>query len=281
MSAVNTDITTPMSRRSGEVLHWRQYLMEAALLGAFMISACVFAIALEHPASPIRRTIESAFLRRAIMGLAMGATAIALIYSRWGRRSGAHMNPAVTLSFLRLGRIGRGDAAGYILAQFVGAIVGVALISSLMRSAVSDPAVNFVATHPGVAGAVAAWFAECAIAALLMTTVLCINRHPALAPYTGWFAGLLVALYITFEAPISGMSMNPARSLGSAFVASDWPGLWIYFTAPPLGMLGAVEFIARLTRQPDTLCCKLSHSHKVPCIFRCNCVAYAPATRST
>jgi aquaporin Z len=65
-----------------------------------MVSACVFVVLLEHPSSPVYQSFESAaMLRRALIGLAMGLAAIGIIYSPWGQRSGAHMNPAVTLTF--------------------------------------------------------------------------------------------------------------------------------------------------------------------------------------
>ena len=87
--------------------HWPEYLIEAWALGMFMISAGVVTVLVEHPDFGVPEVIESAALRRALIGLAMGATAIALIYSPWGRRSGAHMNPAVTLTFWRLGKVRR------------------------------------------------------------------------------------------------------------------------------------------------------------------------------
>lgn len=94
----------------------RACLMEAALLALFMVSAAAFTILLEHPRSPLHDPSAPAIGRRALGGLAMGVTAVALIYSRWGMRSGAHMNPAVTLAFLRLGKIAPAHAAGYIAA---------------------------------------------------------------------------------------------------------------------------------------------------------------------
>ena len=93
--------------------HWPEYLMEAALLGCFMVSACIVAVLLDHPSSPIYRSVPDPFIRRFLGGLAMGGTAILLIYSSWGRRSGAHFNPASTLTFLRLGRIAPRDAIWY------------------------------------------------------------------------------------------------------------------------------------------------------------------------
>ncbi len=83
--------------------HWPEYLMEAASLGIFMISAGLVTVILEHPASPIWQVIPDPLFRRFVIGVAMGLTAIAIIYSPWGKQSGAHINPAVTLTFFRLG----------------------------------------------------------------------------------------------------------------------------------------------------------------------------------
>ena len=91
--------------------HWPEYLMEAGLLGAFMVSACVFGALYEFPQSPVHQSIMSGFLRRLLMGVSMGLTAIAIIYSPWGKQSGAHINPSVTLTFFRLGKIKFWDAA--------------------------------------------------------------------------------------------------------------------------------------------------------------------------
>ncbi len=252
--------------------NFRMYAIEAALLGTFMVSACIVTTVLEHSASPLRDAIRSSISRRAIIGIAMGITAVMLIYSPWGRRSGAHMNPAVTLGFLRLGNISPRDAAGYVAAHFIGGVGGVALMAIALGPRLMHASVNYVATVPGRAGLLPAWLGEFAIALLMMTTVLQLNRFPSLAPYTGWFAGALVALYITFEAPLSGMSLNPARTFGSAVVGQVWTALWIYFTAPTLGMLAAVELHRVLSRRRHALCAKLSHCTNLPCVFKCDCL---------
>jgi aquaporin Z len=252
------------------------YAMDGMLLGCFMISACVFAALLEHPASHLHQALPDALLRRALMGIAMGVTAVALIYSRWGRRTGALMNPAVTLSAWMLGRISGRDAVGYITGQFAGALGGVALMALVAARWMGDSSVNYVATLPGRTAFIA-WLAEAAIAFGMMGMSLALNRFPRVAPYTGCFAGILLALYITLEAPISGMSLNPARSFGSAFWAHAWVHLWIYFTAPVAGMLAAVQVSRRFSRMPRTLCCKFNHSRGVPCHCPCRCLGRGSA----
>ncbi len=252
--------------------NWRIYAIDGALLGIFMISACVSVAIVEHPSSVIRHAIESGFVRRAIVGLMIGLTAVCLIYSGWGKRSGAFMNPAVTLSHLRLGRLTRWDAAGYVAAQFIGASLGVALSAILLGPWVREPAVNYVATVPGIYGLLVAWLGEFVIALIMISVVMGANRTPRLAPWTGLFAAALVAIYITFEAPLSGMSLNPARTFGSAIFAQLWTGWWIYLTAPILGMLAGIELHLLLTSEHQRLCGKLNHSRHVPCFITCNCL---------
>jgi aquaporin Z len=250
--------------------HWPEYLMEAAGLGLFMISACVFATLLEYPASSIRQALQDPLLRRMLMGLAMALTAIGIIYSPWGKQSGAHINPSVTLSFWYLGKIEHWDAFFYVSAQFLGAVVGVVLAAMVLGQTLADPNIGYVVTMPGMAGATGAFAVELVISFLLMSVVLIASNNYRLAPYTGLFAGGLVALYITVTAPYSGMSMNPARSFGSALVARHWAYLWIYFTAPPLGMLLAAEVYQRSQGRQAVKCCKLHHENDKRCIFRCN-----------
>lgn len=247
--------------------HWPEYLAEAFGLGLFMLSACGFAVLLFGPASPLVPVVPSAFWRGALMGIAMGLTLVVNIYSPWGRRSGAHLNPAVTLTFYRLGRVGTGDVVGYIVAQFAGGIGGTALAVLLFRPTVADPAVNYVATLPGSAGTGVAFLAELLISFGLMLVVLLLSSRPRLAGVTGLVAGAVVAAYITFEAPLSGMSMNPARTVGSAVFANAWQGLWLYFAGPLLGMLGAGELFRAARDGLRQGCAKLHHDLRVRCIF--------------
>jgi aquaporin Z len=246
-------------------LHWPEYLMEAACLGGFMVSACAFGTLLWHPASPLNRLVADGVGRRAVMGLAMGLTAVGLIFSPWGKQSGAHMNPSVTLAFFRLGKVKPWDAAFYVLAQFSGGVLGVLLSRLLLGAALAHPAVNYVTTVPK-RGAGVAFLAELGIAFVMMTTVLVVSNGP-LARWTGLFAGALVCAYITFEDPFSGMSLNPARTLGSAIPAMTWTALWVYLTAPPLGMLAAAEAYAAARSARAVRCAKLHHQNDRRCIF--------------
>jgi aquaporin Z len=250
--------------------HWPEYAAEGLGLGLFMISACTFGTLLAHPDSPVVRLVRNPTLLRTLMGMAMGSTSAALVYSKFGKRSGAHMNPSVTLTFFRLGKIQSIDALFYIAAQFVGAILGVYVCSIVLSQWLAHPAVDYVVTLPGRYGYWWAFLAEIAITFFLMSVILRVSNTPELNRFTGLFAALLVMIYISIEAPISGMSMNPARTFGSAFSAANWTAIWIYFTAPPLGMLMAAEFYVRSRGQALVLCAKLHHDNFERCIFRCN-----------
>lgn len=243
--------------------------MEAAGLGLFMISAAVVTSFLEYPGSPLHALVPDPITRRVLIGIAMGLTAIGLIYSPWGKQSGAHLNPAVTFTFYRLGKIEGIDAAGYVVAQSAGGLIGVLAVEAVLGMALEHPAVNYVVTVPGEAGIATAFLAEAAISFSLMLTVLSLSNHRTFAPLTGVAAGALVAAYIGIEAPVSGMSMNPARTLASALPAQVWTAFWLYLTAPVGGMLLAAECYLRVKGFRQVYCAKLYHRNQARCIFRC------------
>jgi aquaporin Z len=268
MAPTTTAHSSPLPRL--QALHWPEYFMEAACLGLFLLSACIFGTLLEHPSSQVHLAIEAPLARRALMGLAMGTTAIVLICSPFGRRSGAHLNPCVTLTYWMLGKIARRDALLYVGFQFLGGAAGVALAHFLVGPPLEHGAVLFVVTEPGPSGVWPALAAEFAISLMLMLTVLQVSNSKALSRYTPFFAGALVALFITFEAPISGMSMNPARTFASAYAAGQWENTWIYFVGPPSGMFLAAALYRFRSGAHRVFCAKLHHHHSESCIFRCN-----------
>jgi len=143
------------------------------------------------------------------------------------------------------------------------------LVALILGHPFANPPVTYVTTLPGSGGPAIAFLAEVAISFVLMFAVLVTTNIESLARHTGLFAGALVAIYIIAEAPISGMSMNPARTFGSALPAQLWESLWIYFTAPLLGMLLASEVYLRVRGAHRVFCAKLHHHNDKRCIFRC------------
>jgi aquaporin Z len=258
--------------------HWPEYLMEAAGLGLFMVSAGLCGTLLEYAQSPVHRAIADPFARRTLMGVAMGLTAVGIIYSPWGKQSGAHINPATTLTFWRLGKVAGWDAGFYAAAQFVGGLAGVLLVAAILGDWFLSPPVAAVATVPGASGGAAAFVAEVAMTFLLMLMVLFVSNSASIARYTGLVVGLLVAVYITLEAPVSGMSMNPARTFASALAGNTWTALWVYFTAPPLGMLVAAQTYLWLRGRAAVHCAKMHHQNNKRCIFCASGAASQPGS---
>lgn len=250
--------------------HLPEYLMEAGELGLFMVSAGLFTCLFEYPASPLHQAIPNGDVRRFLIGIAMGLTAIALIYSPWGKQSGAHMNPAVTLTFLRLGKVNRQDALFYILFQCLGGLLGVYVVVAFLRTIFTQPPVSYIVTIPGKAGWVGALIAELIIAFVMMTMVLLVSNNKKINHLTGIFAGILVMSYVFFAAPFSGFGMNPARSFASAFPAQIWTAFWLYVVVPPAGMLSAAALYEFLLGRRAVKCAKLHHENNKRCIFCCN-----------
>jgi aquaporin Z len=257
---------TSMSIRSALGAHWPEYLIEGWALGSFMISVGLFVTLFESPKSLVFAVVPNGHLRIALLGIAIGTTAILLIHSPWGKRSGAHMNPAITLAFLRLSKIHVWDALFFIVAQTLGGALGVVIVAMCLGSPFADPPVSYAVTVPGSAGAAAAFGAETVISFLLMTAVLALTASPALIRFTGLSVGCLVTLFIIVESPVSGTSMNPARTLASAAPGMMWQYLWIYLLAPTVGMLAAAEFRLLMRGRGPPGCTKLLQSRGVRCI---------------
>jgi aquaporin Z len=175
----------------------------------------------------------------------------------------------LTFTFWRLGKVEAAHGLLYGAAQFAGAAAGVGIVSALVPELASAPSVRHAATVPGPFGVTLAFAGEVAIAFLQMSIVLVASNSRRLHAATGVFAALGVALYITFEAPLSGMSMNPARTLGSALADGRFSSLWLYFAAPLVGMSLAAEAYLRASGLARVYCARLNHTGAQPCPFRC------------
>jgi aquaporin Z len=221
--------------------HWKFYIMEAVGLGFFMMSACFFSGLFWSDHSLMAHTMGSNTGKFLMMGLLMGLTALIIFYSPVTAPSGSQINPAVTLTFLRLGRISRADASFYILFQLAGGTLAVYLMKWLMGEWLTEPPVNYAVTIPFRGGPWVSAPVEIAIAFVTMSVILFSSAHHRLKNYTRLFAGILVCLWVMLAGPVSGFGMNPARSFASALPSGIWTSFWIYLLAPLAGMLGAAE----------------------------------------
>ena len=246
--------------------HWPEYLIECWALGCFMIAVGLIVTIFESPRSPLYTLFPIALVRVALLAGAIGLVLTLLIQSPWGKRSGAHMNPAITLAFLRLQKIRPWDALFYVVAQVIGGTLGVMLVARLVGSLFTDPPISYAVTVPGSRGEVVAFLAEMAISSTLMATILTFTTSRRLFRFTGVAIGSLVAFWIIVESPLSGTSMNPARTLASAVAGMMWQHLWIYLVGPTLGMLIAAQVHLDACGRDVPGCAKLLHPPNVRCI---------------
>ncbi len=191
--------------------------------------------------SPVPRWIPNSGLRRFLTGALFGGTRATIAVSPLGKLSGAHINPAVSLAFYLEGKLSGSDLLIYLLAQCGGAVAGSALL--LLWGSWGAP-LHFGASlpGPGVAPALAA-AAELGCTFLMVLGMLILLSHRASQRFTPLLFPALFALLVWLEAPISGTSANPARSLGPALVSGDWRAQWVYWVGPPLGAALAVALL--------------------------------------
>jgi aquaporin Z len=220
--------------------NWKHYLQEAFGLGIFMISACFFSAMLFSEKSSWY--FPTTMFRNVLMGIAMGSTALFIFYFPLTAPSGSQINPAVTLTFLRLGKMCRYDALFFAIFQILGGTAAVYIMQLLMGSMLIDTPVNSAVTIPGKFGIAGALVTELIIAFITMSIVLFTSNNDKLKKYTRIFAGCLVCTWVIVAGPISGFGMNPARSFASALPANIWTAFWVYLFVPFIGMLLAAEF---------------------------------------
>ena len=220
--------------------------MEALGLAVFMLFASLFTMLLFDPDSPVGKAVKDPAVKYLILAFAMFPVILfGIVGAPWGKRTGAHVNPAVTLAFWRLGKISTFDAVGYVVGQFVGAVTMVGLVFRVAGKAYSGPAIDFAATKPGPDGPGVAFAIEFTITFAMMMLILWASNDRRLAKKLPLLVSSLIAFYLMFATPYTGMSLNPARSFGSAFWARDCPFLWIYFVAPTAATLLAAEIYRR------------------------------------
>jgi len=212
--------------------------------------------------SPVARVVGDPSARLLLTGLLFSGTGSLVAVSPLGRRSGAHLNPAVTLALRVAGRVHAHDLAGYVVAQLLGATAGAAVVRLLW----GDVAVSIGdgVTTPGPhTSALAAVAIEALMTAILILTIFGCLRDRRLAPWTPLVLWPVIAALVWRGAPYTGTSLNPARSLGPALVADRWNDVWIYVAGPLLGAL-SVALVVRALPQMRPLTGKLYHDPRYP-----------------
>lgn len=240
--------------------NWSLYVMEALGLAIFMVSACFFSAMFFSPHSSWYHYFPNDMVRNIAIGPMMGLTALFIFYSPFTAPSGAQINPAVTITFLRLKKISGADAFFYILFQFAGGTIAVFVMRWLMGKVLIAAPVYSAVTVPGKSGVLLAAITELLIAFAMISMVLFTSASKRLKKHTRKFSALLVCTYVIFAGPVSGFGMNPARSFASAFPAGIYTSFWIYLFIPVAGMLLAAEFF--LIIQSAKKKCRLRIVHK-------------------
>lgn len=249
-------------------LNWLEYSSEflgTAILLFFGLSAVVFFFA---SSLPMVELISSASTRRLLTGLLFAGSAALFAISPPGKLSGAHINPAVSLAFWLQGKMYNHDLMGYMVAQFIGGIFGIFLLTQVWGEHAAT--VNYGMTLPGQGYSLwFVFFAEVFITGLLVLALFIFLGSKNLMKWTPLMVWLLVAGMVWIEAPISGTSLNPARSFAPALASGLWEFQWLYFVAPTLGSISAVGIYRVLTKgQKNLATCKLCHDPRYRCIFK-------------
>lgn len=215
--------------------------------------------------SPVPGAIHSASWRLLITGTLFASTGALVTVSPLGRRSGAHLNPAVSLAFWLHGHLHRRDLAGYVVSQFAGGLVGAGIVWELWWP--WSRSVHGGLTNPG--NGVGAWGAtgiEAAMTALLVLVIFTFVSSGSTARWTPLAVLVVIAVLVWQEAPYTGTSLNPARSFGPAVITGDWHDYWVYVVGPLAGGLAAAALWVAVPRTTKTA--KLFHDPSYRSIFR-------------
>ncbi|TAM82595.1 MAG: hypothetical protein EPN47_08015 [Acidobacteria bacterium] len=217
---------------------WTLFLAEfagTALLVAVGVSIVILNFG---QGSPVAALLPDSALRRIITGFLFGVTGASIAVSPLGKSSGAHINPVVTLAFWMKGKMSGPHALGYVVAQLAGGIAGALPLLAWGRMGAS---IGFGGTFPGNGFTLwQAMLGETVTTFGLIAGLFLFLGHHRLRSYTPLLFPFLYAVMVYLEAPVSGTSTNPARSIGPSLVAGDWYGWWVYWAGPLLGTFAAL-----------------------------------------
>jgi aquaporin Z len=247
--------------------HLPEYFAEFLGTAIMMIIGIGAVTLMFAAATPLRTWVPSDDLRRLLTGIIFAGGATAVVLSPLGQRSGGHLNPAVTFGFWWKGQVQTRDALAYAAAQIAGAMLGVFVVA--MIGGAYAKSVQLGVTLPGDGySAPVAFAAEIVITFLLVSLILfCVNNQ-RFAMKTPYLAGALVAFLVFVEAPISGTSLNPARSFAPSLLAGVHAHQWLYWAGPLVGSALAVMLFGLVVPKNDQGgCAKLFHTERYRCIF--------------
>jgi aquaporin Z len=245
--------------------HWRVWSAEAAGT-ALMVLAILLAAGLAlGDGSPVAEALPGRGARFLALGAMVGPCIALIAISPLGRLSGAHVNPAVTLGFWVLGRVGLPDLVGYVAAQLLGGLAGALLGRLLLPGRIAE-SIGGAVTHPTISipGAIAL---EAGMTAALLVLVFGFVSSERLARWTPLALIPLLTAIIWLGSPWTGASLNPARSEGPAVAFGDLLDLWLYFVAPVAGALVVAGLWRLRGGAPRPKTAKLFHDCRYPCVF--------------
>jgi aquaporin Z len=237
MAAASDHSQGPARRRGSTMRAWPLWCSELVGTALLVGVGCSLVILDFGASSPVVALLPGAAIRRAVTGFLFGSVGALISVSHVGKVSGAHLNPVVTLAFWLEGRMKGGVATGYVLAQVIGGALG-ALPLRLWGD--MGASVAYGATVPGLAGPWGATLGETAATFCLVAGLLLFLGHARLRGYTPLLFPPLYAVLVWVEAPLSGTSTNPARSLGPGLVNGSLVGWWAYLAGPLAGTLAAI-----------------------------------------
>lgn len=242
-------------------MNWTEYFCEftGTAIHVFAGLTGIFLVSMINTADIIKYFIIGCFFA---MGL------LAVIYSPLGKRSGGHINPAVTTAFWLNGLMTNLDTTCYIIAQFAGAVFAAWLAFVVFPW--TDPFVTL--TVPAIQyPLILSLFIEFVITFSLILAIVSFLSSNNAGRFTGIAAAIYIVLITVLFASISGASMNLARTFGTAAILLHFDYLLVYFTASVLGAFAAYFMFQKATKGVKPTCSKLCYKTDGPCLFKCSC----------
>jgi aquaporin Z len=244
-----------MTEQNAIPSRWKLFMAELVDTGLLLLIGLSSVILMFGEGNPVEKFVPSLAVRQMLNGFLFGCVGSTIAMSRLGKVSGAHVNPIVTMGFWIMGKLSTRAAAGYVLAQFVGATLGclpLLMWGSMGRS------IHYGATLPGKDYRISTVLMGEVITTFFLISALCLFlAFHRLRRFTPAMIPFLFAIMVPLEAGISGTSVNPARSFGPAVISGEWHGWWIYWVGPLIGGLLALLVCSSLAKRIEVA--KLYH----------------------